>query len=130
MAELTVDIVTPEKLVYSGPASEIRVPGWHGEFGVLPGHTAFLSLLRGGVTVVQTPGGAKRFITGRGFAEAGTERVVVLTDRCESGDGIDKAEAQRAMAEAVRVIGDTAAGSEERLRAEQELELARARMAW
>ena len=33
MADLTVDIVTPEKIVFSGPASEVRVPGWNGEFG-------------------------------------------------------------------------------------------------
>ena len=36
MSGLHVDIVTPEKIVFSGSADEIRVPGVNGEFGVLP----------------------------------------------------------------------------------------------
>ena len=49
MADLQVDIVTPQKLIYSGSASEVRAPGWEGQFDVLPGHSLFLALLHGGV---------------------------------------------------------------------------------
>ena len=38
MADLQVDIVTPEKLVFSGIASEVLAPGWDGQFDVLQGH--------------------------------------------------------------------------------------------
>lgn len=128
MADLTVDIVTPERVLFSGSAQEVRAPGWQGEFGVLPGHVPFLVLLRGGVTTVATSSGVKRFITGRGFVEAGPDRVTILTDSADRGENIDRAAAQRAIAEAERVLADTAAESEERLKAEQAIELARARL--
>lgn len=129
MALLHVDIVTPEKIVFSGSASEVRVPGALGEFGVLPDHAAFLSLLRPGPAVIVTPEGNKRFVIGRGFAEAGGERVVVLTEHCEIAGTVDHATAQKQLEEAERQLVLTAAGSEERLQAEQAADMARGRLA-
>ncbi|MGC6493926.1 MAG: ATP synthase F1 subunit epsilon [Myxococcota bacterium] len=80
MAELNVDIVTPERLIFSGTAREIRVPGALGEFGVLPQHTEFLSLAREGILTLVTASGEKKFEINGGFAEAGPDRVVVLAD--------------------------------------------------
>ncbi|MFK7927288.1 MAG: ATP synthase F1 subunit epsilon [Myxococcota bacterium] len=99
MADLQVDIVTPERLVYSGTASEVRAPGWEGEFEVLPGHTLFLSLLHGGVLRLNTPEGEKRFVVGRGFAEAGPDRVTILTDRCVAPEDVDKDAARASLSE-------------------------------
>jgi len=95
VADLQVDIVTPQKLIYSGSASEVRAPGWEGQFDVLPGHSLFLALLHGGVLELMTPEGPKRFVVGRGFAEAGPDRVTILTDRCVSPDDVDKGAAQK-----------------------------------
>ena len=80
MADLDVHIVTPEREVYHGPATSIRVPGWEGEFDVLPGHDMFLALVKGGVLAVAAPGGAQKYVIGRGFAEVGDDKVVVLVD--------------------------------------------------
>lgn len=128
MATLQVDIVTPEKVVFSGPADEIAAPGVGGEFDVLPDHALFLSLLRAGIVTVRTKGATKRFVVGRGFAEAGPDRVVLLTDSCEAAEGVDKAAAQKMLEKADGVIADSAPDSEERLGAEQAAELARARL--
>lgn len=95
MADLHVDIVTPQRLVFSGQAAEVRAPGWEGEFDILPGHTLFLSLLHGGVLELVTGNGSQRFVIGRGFAEAGPDRVTILTDRCVAPDDVDKAAAQQ-----------------------------------
>jgi F-type H+-transporting ATPase subunit epsilon len=130
MSDLVVDVVTAERVVFSGPALEVRVPGFAGEFGVLPGHTNFLSVLSAGVATVVTPSGSKRFVIGRGFAEAGPDRVVILTDLCESGEGIDRAQAQKELEQAEAAMVASAAGSEERTRAEQAAELARARLSF
>lgn len=127
MSGLHVDIVTPEKIVFSGSADEIRVPGVNGEFGVLPDHALFLSLLRGGILTLTGPQ-SKRFVIGRGFAEAGPDRVVVLTDSCEAAEGVDKAAAAKLLADTDRVLADSAADSDERLVAERDAELARARL--
>jgi len=113
MADLDVHIVTPEREVYHGPASSIRVPGWEGEFDVLPGHDMFLALVKGGVLAVATPGGAQKYVIGRGFAEVGDDKVVLLTDRCESGDAIDKAKAKEDLDAAEKVLAEGAEGTRE-----------------
>ncbi|MBT3218203.1 MAG: ATP synthase F1 subunit epsilon, partial [Proteobacteria bacterium] len=98
--ELQVDIVTPEKLAFSGKAQEVRAPGWKGEFGVLPDHIMYLALLRVGHCTVVTPDEEINYVVGRGFAEAGGERVTLLVDSCELASEIDKEEAAHEMREA------------------------------
>lgn len=88
--ELQVDIVTPEKLAFSGKAQEVRAPGWKGEFGVLPDHTMYLALLRAGHCVVVTQDEEIHYVVGRGFAEAGGERVTLLVDSCDLASEIDR----------------------------------------
>ena len=102
--ELHVEIVTPEKSAYSGPAREILVPGWEGEFGVLPNHEAFLALLKAGVAAVSTPDGTKRFLVGRGFAEVGSEHVTLLTDSAVLVQDLDKAKLQEEYNAAVQAF--------------------------
>lgn len=123
-----LDIVTPERLVHSGPALEVVVPGAMGEFGVLPDHTHFLSLLRTGVTTVQTREGARRFVVGNGFAEAGPDRVVILTELCEPASEIDKDEARRSLASASAELERAEVGSKEWEVARREAEIAQARL--
>ena len=70
---LQLDIVTPEKAVYSGVVSEVGLPGTLGEIGVLPGHRPLLTLLAGGTTVatettedgvvLKLPGGAPDMVS-------------------------------------------------------------------
>jgi F-type H+-transporting ATPase subunit epsilon len=95
-----VDIVTPQRLVFSGEARELRAPGWDGEFGVLPGHDAYLALLRAGICTVVTQHGEQRYIIGRGFAETTPNYVTVLTDSCREASSADKAQAQKDLAAA------------------------------
>lgn len=128
MSELVVDIVTPEKVLYSGAVTEVRVPGVHGEFGVLPDHTFFLSLLRPGVAAVDTPSGTRRFVVGRGFAEAGPDKVVVLTDVCLPAEAVDKAAAQSLLEEAEARLGQLEPGSDGWLAASRDREDAMAQL--
>jgi F-type H+-transporting ATPase subunit epsilon len=110
---LHVTIVTPEKLVYEDDASEIEAPGWKGEFGVLDGHDAFLSLMRGGVVTIHGSSGVQRFVVGRGFVEAGPSSVTILADSCKLPDQVDKAaarqELQRAESDLLEVVAGTPA---------------------
>jgi F-type H+-transporting ATPase subunit epsilon len=86
--------------VFSGDAKELRAPGWDGEFGILPGHDAYLALLRGGICTLVTDNGEQRYIVGRGFAETTPDHVTVLTDSCREAGEADKPKAQQALAEA------------------------------
>jgi F-type H+-transporting ATPase subunit epsilon len=127
MADLSVDIVTPLKVVFSGRATQLIIPGWTGQMGVLPGHVPYLALLKAGVVSVQGGSADQRFITGRGYAEVGAERVVVLVDSCEAVGAYDAEAARRDREDAERRLALTADGSEERKLAERDHELALAR---
>lgn len=83
MSALHVEIVTPRKIAWKGEAQDVQAPGELGEFGVLPRHIPFLTVLAPGVVKVKTDAGLKRFQVGAGFAEAGPDRVVILADTCE-----------------------------------------------
>ena len=89
MATLHVEIVTPRRFVWKGEANDVQAPGELGEFGVLPKHIPFLTTLRPGPLKVNTVGeGLKKWNSGTGFAEAGPDRVVILTESCEEGWGL------------------------------------------
>jgi F-type H+-transporting ATPase subunit epsilon len=126
VSNLHVDIVTPESLVFSGEARELRAPGWDGQFGILPGHDSYLSLLRGGICTVVTDAGEQRYIIGRGFAEATPDRVTVLTDSCLDAKSGDKAQAQLDLAAADTELMSISSYSEHHKLVKAKAELAQA----
>jgi F-type H+-transporting ATPase subunit epsilon len=77
---MEVTIGTPIEEVFSGTALSVVGPGVEGEFGILPGHTPFLTALQRGTVVVTTPEGEQRFRITGGFTEVRDDRVVILAD--------------------------------------------------
>ena len=74
----------------------IEAPGSLGEFGVLPGHVAFLTTLRHGEIRLLADGRTRFVATSGGFAEVVDNKVTLLLDTAEFGEEIDLARAQRA----------------------------------
>lgn len=123
---LQVEIVTPERAVFSGTANEIVLPAWEGELGVLPDHDALLSLLRAGVCTVSTGGATRRWVIGRGFADIGGERVTLLTDQAVPVEEIDRPGAEAMLAAALTEIDAQPPGTEAQKQAVARAEWARA----
>lgn len=94
--ELIVEIVTPEKIAFSGAVEEITIPGSDGEFGVLRGHAALLSSLEIGVLSFVRDGKRSFYAVNTGYAEVTSSKVTILVETAERSDMIDKARAQRA----------------------------------
>jgi len=128
MASIHVEIVTPQALAHSAAAQEVRAPGFHGEFGVLPQHTNFLSVVRPGVVTIVTASGSTRFVVGRGFVEAGPDRMTLLTELCEPVEGIDKAAAQQLLEASEKILGTVSPESGDYANALRDADLARARL--
>jgi F-type H+-transporting ATPase subunit epsilon len=90
MAEkIALEIVTPKGRALSASVDEVTAPSVEGEFGVLPGHLPLLAALRTGIVTYREGGETKRCAVGAGFAEAGPERLVILTDEYTDRDQID-----------------------------------------
>jgi F-type H+-transporting ATPase subunit epsilon len=126
--ELSVEIVTPRAIAWSGTASDVQAPGLLGEFGVYPKHIPYLTVLKPGVVKVRANGQVKAFVVGEGFAEAGPDRVVLLCDSCEALEGVDKDAARRELAEAEAVLKVAAHGTPEHTAASKKQVMARAKL--
>lgn len=91
MATLHFELVSPEKLVFSGDVDQVDVPGSEGDFGVLKDHAPFVTTLRPGILTVFAGGSAQKIVVLGGFAEVSAEGLTVLADVAESVEDIDRA---------------------------------------
>lgn len=90
------DIVTQERIVYSGPVDSVNVPGTEGRMGILPNHSPLLSALDYGEVVVRTNGVEEYYAIGGGFVEIQPDHVTILADSAEGASEIDLERAERA----------------------------------
>jgi len=125
---ISVEIVTPTAVAFSGEANTVEAPGFLGEFGVLEGHTPFLSVVRPGLVTIHTASGDHRFVVGTGFVEAGPDRLVVLTEQFERAEDVDKDAARKELDAANALLGTVDPDSGDFKNAERDAALARARL--
>ena len=112
MANLHFELVSPEKLVFSGEVEQVDVPGAEGDFGVLAGHAPFVSTLRPGILTVHTAAGEQKIVVLGGFAEVSAEGLTVLAELAESLADIDRAMIARRIGEMEQRIAKMEPGSE------------------
>jgi F-type H+-transporting ATPase subunit epsilon len=92
MATFHFDLVSPEKLLFSGEVDQVDVPGIEGDFGVLAGHAPIVSALRPGIMTVFVNGQAQRMVVLGGFAEVSADgKLTVLADLADSVEDFDRA---------------------------------------
>src|ERR1700744_3906904 len=83
MAIFQFELVTPEKLLFSGPVESVVVPGTEGDFEVLAMHAPVMSTIRPGVIVVrETPNGpSQRLFVRGGFADVNPQGLTILAEQ-------------------------------------------------
>lgn len=123
MAEnIKLEVVTPEKAVVDEEAQMVVAPGILGEFGVLPGHTTFLTTLKVGTIRYTDANGKERYVfVSGGFAEALPEKVTVLAESAERRQEIDLVRAKDALQRAEKRLAED--------RDKQEIDFVRAKAA-
>ena len=95
---IRLEVVTPEKYVVDEEVEIAVAPGSLGEFGVLIGHTPFLTTLKAGEMHYTDASGAQRYVfVSGGFAEALPDKVIVLAESAERRRDIDVDRAKAAM---------------------------------
>lgn len=99
--KLTLEVVTPDRLLVSEQVDEVQLPGAEGYFGVLPGHTPLLATLQVGELWYRVGQERRYLAVAFGFAEVLPNRVTVLAQLAERPEDIDvpRAEAARKRAE-------------------------------
>jgi F-type H+-transporting ATPase subunit epsilon len=92
MATFHFDLVSPEKLAFSGDVDQVDVPGVEGDFGVLAGHAPVVAAIRPGILTVMSGGTKQKIIVLGGIAEVSDKGLTVLADVATSIDELDRAE--------------------------------------
>jgi F-type H+-transporting ATPase subunit epsilon len=92
MATFHFDLVSPEKLLFSGEVNQVDVPGSEGDFGVLAGHAPIVTTLRPGILIIYGERDALRIVIDGGFAEVGPAGLTVLADMAVPVDEFDVAQ--------------------------------------
>ena len=119
-----LEVVTPHRLLISEMVDEVTAPGVEGEFGVLVGHTPFLTELGVGVLMYRNGNQAHFMAVRRGFAEVTREKVTVLAEEAEFPREIDLARAEADLAEAENAIKEFSAESKEHMEVQAKLDRA------
>ena len=94
---LQLDIVTPEKKVFSDSVENVYLPGAEGELGILPMHAGLVTSLQPGELRYLHHGQVVTLAVGSGFAEITQTKVTVLTDMALGESEIDEQSAEEAI---------------------------------
>ena len=112
---LKLEVATPRGLMLATQAESVQAPSVDGEFGVLPGHLPLLAALKAGLLKYRAAGKDHVAAVGPGFVEAGSDRVLVLTELFITPDKIDPGQVRTELAtaeERLRAFADVYEGAE------------------
>jgi F-type H+-transporting ATPase subunit epsilon len=112
MATFHFDLVSPEKLTFSGEVDQVDVPGIEGDFGVLAGHAPVVAAVRPGILTVTAGGTHQKIIVLGGLAEVSEKGLTVLADVATSLQELDRTQ-----------FAETIAGMEAKLAEKEGTEL-------
>ena len=105
--KMLLEIVAPSRqVVRSERVDEVIAPGSEGEFGVLPGHTPFLTTLKVGMLSYREGTEWHHLAVDWGYAEVGPNRVIILAEGADRASEIDLAEERIAKEQAERVLSE------------------------
>ena len=127
---LTLRVLAPDQNVFDGSADEVILPSTTGQLGILPGHISLLTAIDVGVLRVRSNGGWNSIALMGGFAEVDADEVTVLVSKAELGSTIDGSAAEADFQKASTVVDgmEGQPASPEKVKAQQQLNMARARM--
>ncbi len=90
------EIVSQDKVVFSGDADLVLIPGADGMMGILPHHTPLLTVIRYGVITIRNKEKEEFFTVAGGVAEVQPDQVTILADAAENVQEIDVERAEKA----------------------------------
>jgi F-type H+-transporting ATPase subunit epsilon len=91
MAELHLEFVSPESVLFSGDVDQVDLPGAEGDMGILAGHAPLVTTLRPGIVTIFRGGAREAVVVTGGFAEVGPGGLTVLADRAMAREDFDTA---------------------------------------
>jgi F-type H+-transporting ATPase subunit epsilon len=101
------DIVSQDRMVFSGDAEMVILPGSEGVMGILPNHSPVLTTFNFGIITVVTKQERNYFTVAGGIAEVQPDSITVLADAAENVEELDETRAERAKERAERLLKES-----------------------
>ena len=127
---LTLRVLAPDQSVFDGTVQEVILPSTTGLLGILPGHISMVTALDTGVLRALIDGNWSSIVLTGGFAEVEANDVTVLVNSAELGTNIDQSSAEKDLEQAQAKLSqlESSSNSPEKIKAQQQLNTARARL--
>jgi len=111
MELIKLEIITPNGMIFDGEVKQVNLPGSEGEFGVLAGHAALVSLLDTGVIVIDKEDGTELAVAiNSGYVKVEEEKTTCIVDGAVALSGNDS-ELSKALEEAKELLKSTEASN-------------------
>jgi len=86
----TVEIISPDKSILKSEATEVTIPSYEGQMGILKDHIPLITFLRPGLIIIKDNSGEKKFFIEDGTVEFSNNSLLILTSTAKSLDNLDK----------------------------------------
>tara|TARA_B100001250_G_scaffold3081_1_gene2634 strand:+ start:105 stop:497 length:393 start_codon:yes stop_codon:yes gene_type:complete len=86
----TVEIISPDKSILKSEATEVTIPSYEGQMGILKDHIPLITFLRPGLIIIKEDSGEKIFFIEDGTVEFSNNSLLILTSTAKSLDSLDK----------------------------------------
>ena len=106
------DLVSPERMVFSGDVEQVDVPGVEGDFGVLAHHAPLIAMIKPGILTVRGAGETQRIVVVGGFAEVNEQGLTVLADMAMPVEDFDRASLASQIKDTEEDVADATEDSE------------------
>jgi F-type H+-transporting ATPase subunit epsilon len=110
MARFHFDLVSPERMLFSGEVDQVDVPGSEGDFGVLAGHAPLIAMLRPGIVSVLGAGAPTRIVVADGYAEVNPEGLTILAELATPLEAFDRTRLDTQIKDTEEDVADMPAG--------------------
>ena len=96
MSTVLLDIVTPDRSVFSGQVSMVIARGGDGDVGILPNHSPLVTTVKTSIVTIRREQGDVRVAVSGGFLEVQPKKISILAEAAELPEEIDAERATRA----------------------------------
>ena len=86
----SVEIISPDKSILKSEASEVTIPSYEGQMGILKDHIPLITFLRPGLIVIKENSVEKKFFIEDGTVEFSNNNLLILTSTAKNLDNLDK----------------------------------------
>jgi len=85
-----VEIISPDKSILKSEASEVTIPSYEGQMGILKDHIPLITFLRPGLIIIKQDSGEKIFFVEDGTVEFANNNLLILTSTAKSVNSLEK----------------------------------------